>query len=118
MAQEEGTQSGRHAAVTGQKPRPRLQAGEAETVNALTVRCAEREAGGPPRGRENGWEVASGGAGWARHRWKRPFAFPRLRYKRLRAHMVRKWSGNGSVFVKTREYWRRTLQALQGRAPG
>ena len=40
------------------------------------------------------------------------------RYKRLRAQMVRKWSGNGSVFVKTRGYWRRTLQAVQGRDPG
>jgi hypothetical protein len=40
------------------------------------------------------------------------------RYKRWRAQMVRKWSGNGSVFVKTRGYWRRTLQVVQGRDPG
>ncbi len=40
------------------------------------------------------------------------------RYKRLREQMVRKWSRNGSVFVKTRGYWRRTLQAVQGRDPG
>ena len=32
--------------------------------------------------------------------------------------MVQKWSRNGSVFVKTRGYWRRTLQAVQGRDPG
>ena len=39
------------------------------------------------------------------------------RYKRLRAQMVRKWSRNGSVFVKTRGYWRRTLQGNTGQRP-
>ncbi len=38
--------------------------------------------------------------------------------KRWREQMVRKWSRNGSVFVKTRGCWRRTLQAIQGRDPG
>jgi len=40
------------------------------------------------------------------------------RYKKWREQMVRKWSGNGSAFVKTRGYWRHTLQAVQGRGPG
>jgi hypothetical protein len=57
--------------------------------------CAARGAGGErlagwrparrprgPRGQENGWEVASDGAGWAtgwaRRRWKRAFDFPIL----------------------------------------
>jgi len=49
-----------------------------------SVRRAEWTVSGwRPRGREHGWEVASGGAGWAtggaHRRWKRAFDFPILR---------------------------------------
>jgi hypothetical protein len=113
-----------------------------EHRRTLAVRTAQGVWAAPRSGHQ--WDQGVG----ARGRWKRPFEFPVLcvrpgvdtcccgnrgvvsltsrmilpsllsRYKRWREQMVRKWSGNGSVFVKTREYWRRTLQAGQGRDPG